>query len=397
MIHLNTKVFRTTTACLVAQKGHCIQQGGTNSGKTFGIILALVLWAANINFERRLVTICAVNFPYVRKDTLRAFKDIVAELGIKLNSKSESTYTYKINTTTFEFVGMEDAKKASHGKRDVLYINEAYLVPYMVYKNLAIRTNYTTILDYNPHEDYWLQEQVIPTLEYGTYSFVRTTYLDNPAVSSKVVKEIELLKISNPNLYRVYGLGLTGKIEGLVFPNVTIVDSMPPSDQIKRYVYCMDFGYANDPTTLYKLALSRGELFIHEYVYEKGLLNDDIIALLFANGINTSDLIVADSEDPKSIAEIKKKGGFNIEPAIKGKDSVIHGINTINQYKINIVKSSTNLLKEQKNYRYKYDQKLGKYLNEPIDLYNHGWDSVRYGGQRILTPKALFTRKVYTS
>lgn len=389
MIHTDTKVIKTTLYSLENKTPLLIQQGGTNSGKTYGIITALILYCAK-QTEYKLVTVVAVNFPYIRRDTLRCFNEIIIELGIPILNKSKTTSTYQIGHCFIEFIGMEDPGKASHGKRDILYINEAYLIPYMVYKNLSIRTDQTTILDYNPHEDFWLQTTVVPTLESDKYQFVRTTYLNNPAVSDKVIREIESLKDENINLYNVLALGRTGKLEGLVFPNVRLVDKFPID--CKRIGYGMDFGYSNDPTAIVKMGLYQGEIYLEEICYDTGMLNEDIVNKLYESQVTEYDIIVADSADPKSIAEINKKG-FKIKGCVKGNDSISFGIDLINQYKINIIKTSVNLIKEQKNYRYIID-KEGKKTNKPIDKYNHLADGIRYISTELLTPKTIFKRRV---
>jgi phage terminase large subunit len=390
MIYTDTRVVKTCLNALNKQIPLLIEVGGTNSGKTFGIMISLILYCLT-QTSYKLVTVVAVNFPYIRRDTLRCFLEIVNELGVIIENKSKTTSTYQIGHCVIEFIGMEDPGKASHGKRDVLYINEAWLIPYMVYKNLSIRTDQTTILDYNPHEDFWLQEIVIPKLEPGSYRFIRTTYNDNPAVSDKVKKDIEALQFENPNLYKILGLGISGAVEGLVFPNITLVDSFPK--ECKRIGYGLDFGYSNDPTTLVKMGFHLGEIYLDEYIYETGMGNDDIVMALFESAITEHDLIVADSADPKSIAEIRKKG-FNIQPAAKGPDSVRFSIDLLNQFKINVVKRSTNIIKERKNYRYTVNRLTGKTTNVPIDMFNHTWDAAMYIGVRLLTPKRTFQRKI---
>lgn len=286
MIYFDTKVVKSTIAGLLSKKELIVHEGGTSSGKTFGIMAALIRYALSLSY-RLTITICAVNFPYIRRDTLRAFKEITTEMGIKFTSKSESTYTYTIGHCIFEFIGLEDPGKASHGKRDILWCNEAYLIPYMVYQNLAIRAAQTTILDYNPHEDFWLQESVIKYQPAGSYLFKRSTYLDNPAVSGKIARNIEQLKESNPNLYRVLGLGLKGQLEGLCFPNIEIVDSFPRD--CKREGYGIDFGYANHPTTIIHMGLHGGSVYIDELCYDTGLQNDDIVQIMYESQITNRD------------------------------------------------------------------------------------------------------------
>ena len=111
-----------------------------------------------------------------------------------------------------------------------------------------------------------------------------------------------------------------------------------------------------------------------ELIYKKGLLNNDISNLLKANNVN--DIVYADSAEPKSIAELNTYG-HNILPVSKGKDSIIYGINLMNQNKIYVTSRSKNLINELRNYIWLTD-KTGVKMNKPIDAYNHAIDAMRY-------------------
>ena len=146
----------------------------------------------------------------------------------------------------------------------------------------------------------------------------------------------------------MYGLGQTGKIEGLVF-NWRIVDEMPT--YLDKEGYGMDFGFSNDPTTLMHCGLSDGEIYIDEIIYNKGLTNSDINKLTIDAGLTKRDSIIADSADPKSIKELRLYG-WNITGADKGADSILYGISLLKQYgTINITKRSYNMLKEAAAYK----------------------------------------------
>ena len=96
----------------------------------------------------------------------------------------------------------------------------------------------------------------------------------------------------------------------------------------------------------------------------------------------TSDEIIADSAEPKTIEELYQYsrtngGSFNIHPADKGPDSVFHGIQTVNGYKLHITKRSVNLQKEIKGYAWKVD-KNGRVLDEPVKFNDDGMNGMRY-------------------
>ena len=61
----------------------------------------------------------------------------------------------------------------------------------------------------------------------------------------------------------------------------------------------------------------------------------------------------------------------------KGRDSIVYGINLINQNEIYVTARSKNLIKELSNYIWMKD-KEGNTLNKPIDAFNHAIDAARY-------------------
>jgi phage terminase large subunit len=136
----------------------------------------------------------------------------------------------------------------------------------------------------------------------------------------------------------------------------------------------MDFGYSNDPTTLIGLYKYNDAYIFDEIIYQKKLLNSDISKLLNEN--NIQEVIYADSAEPKSIAELKTYR-HKILPCTKGKDSIVYGINLINQNKIFVTSRSKNLIKELQSYTWMKDRE-GNTINKPIDAFNHCIDACRY-------------------
>jgi phage terminase large subunit len=239
---------------------------------------------------------------------------------------------------------------------------------------LDIRTRLFTFLDYNPVAEFWIHDKVIPFPE---NTFIHSTYLDAINVlEGSVVRNIESNKEKDKNWWNVYGLGNTGRIEGLVYPNLTIVDSVPAIDKA-CVVYGLDFGYASHPTVLVKNTIQNDNLYSEELIYETGMTNQQIANMMEEFEIKKNyDIIIADSAEPKSIEEIHQYG-FNILPVKKGADSVEHGHQRVNQFKQYWTKSSTNCIKEQRNFMYIKD-KSGKLTEKTTHFFSHGMDARRY-------------------
>jgi phage terminase large subunit len=183
--------------------------------------------------------------------------------------------------------------------------------------------------------------------------------------------------IEDDELWKVYARGATGAITGLVFPRFNVVDALPPREEWKMHVYCLDFGFTNDPTALVHLVLAHGELWLDEMLYATGMTNPMIAERAKGYGLTRNDTIIADSAEPKSIRELNSLG-LNVEACVKGADSIKNGIDIMQRYVLNVTRQSTGLRREMLNYKWRVT-KDGITTNEPVDCFNHAIDAVRYG------------------
>ena len=118
-----------------------------------------------------------------------------------------------------------------------------------------------------------------------------------------------------------------------------------------------------------------GELYGQQLIYEHGLTNPAIARRMKALGIGYHEKIIADAAEPKSIDELRGEGFF-VVPSKKGADSVMHGISKLNAFQLNLTADSQDWWKEQRNYT--YQQKDGRFINKPIDKFDHCWNAARY-------------------
>lgn len=116
-------------------------------------------------------------------------------------------------------------------------------------------------------------------------------------------------------------------------------------------------------------------------------MTNDVIADVITNLGFAKERIVADSAEPKSIAEIRRLGITRITAAVKGQDSVKNGIDRLQRYDIIIDERCTHTIEEFDNYTWMKDKKSGEYINQPIDSFNHHIDSIRYGTQNVMRKK----------
>lgn len=348
-----------------------VSQGGSSSSKTYSILQLLYLIAEKK--QGCLISIVSESLPHLKRGAMRDFFKILMEAGIyKESDHNKTNCSYNIGKSTIEFFGADNADKMRGARRDYLFINECNNISYETFSQLEIRTRNRIYLDFNPVSSFWVHDQV---LNREAVEFIVSTYRDNQFLESSIIAAIEARRITDPNWYKIYGMGEIGSNEGVVFINWSIVDKFPEDSQ--KQCMGLDFGYTIDPTALIHCGIYNGELYVDEKIFQTHLTNSDIINKFKELYFHPSMEIFADSAEPKSIDEIHR-GGYNVKPVHKGADSIMNGIDIMKRYKINITKTSLNLIKEFRNYSWQQD-KDGKWISKkPADIYNHGIDSIRY-------------------
>ena len=349
-----------------------IIQGGTSAGKTFGIIPVLISKAANTpNLE---ISIVADSIPHLRRGALKDFINIMKWTSRFFEGRfNKSLLRYDFgNGSYIEFFSADDSSKLRGARRDILYINECNNVTFEAYNELSIRTKREIYLDFNPANEFWVHTEL---KHEDDSDFLILTYKDNEALDERIVKEIEKNRAKATtssywaNWWRVYGLGEIGMLEGVVFSNWKMIDTIP--NEAKLIGYGLDFGFTNDPTAIIEIYNYNGQRIVNEIVYQTGLVNNEISKKLQKNVI-----AYADSSEPKSIEEIRRTGQL-IKGVTKGQDSVNFGIQIMQSQSYLVTAQSTNLIKELRAYCWDRD-KTGKQMNKPIDNFNHTIDALRY-------------------
>jgi phage terminase large subunit len=369
---LQNSIFKTTDVFQAnrnAKTDIVINQGGTSSGKTYAIMQNLFLHA--IEEPNQVITVVGQDIPNLKVGALRDAENIVASSEVLQSyinnyNKSDRVFTF-FNSSIIEFKSYDDWQDAKSGKRDYLFLNEVNGIAKPIFDELYLRTKRKTYLDYNPNTEFWVHGDLIGK---ENVSLIISDHRHNTFLDEKIHNKIEA--IEDPELWKVYARGLTGKLEGVIFRDYNIVPNI--SLDAKLIGYGLDFGFTNDPTALIAMYNQNGEIVLDELIYEKRLLNVDISNRM--KELNVSGTIIADSAEPKSIAELQSYGWF-VEAAKKGPDSIRQSINVLKRYKINVTQSSHNLKKELNAYKWK-QSKEGKLENVPVDFMNHAIDATRY-------------------
>ena len=370
-----------------------VNQGGTSSGKTYTIMQLLIV--LSFSKARCVITVTGQDLPNLKVGAMRDLDNVIHGSAYLMDwfrhNKSDSTYRGK-NGALIEFKSYADAQDAKNGKRDWLFVNEANGVPYEVFWQLQIRTRKQVFIDYNPTARFWVHDKIIGR---DDCKLIISDHRNNRFLTEDEHQKIE--EIEDKELWMVYARGLTGKITGLVFTRWDVVDAMPALEDCKMQGYGMDFGFTNDPTTLVDMRLAHGDLWVDLLMYHTGMTNPDIAEECKAQGFTRRQQIIADCAEPKSIAELVALG-INVIPSVKGKDSIINGIDILRRYNIHITRRSAPLIEEFKQYKWKV-LRNGDTTNDPIETWNHGIDAMRYVASMRLraarkgTAKAKLTKE----
>lgn len=307
--------------------------------------------------------------------------------------------TYKPTGQKIYFRGLDDPLKVTSVTVDVgalcwMWIEEAYEVMNEDDFNVldeSIRGEVPEglwkqiVFTFNPwNEHHWLKKRFFDCPPDNDILAVTTNYLCNEWLDAADLKVFENMKKNNPRRYNVAGLGGWGIVDGLVYENwreeAFSLNDLP---QGIKPVFGLDFGYTNDPSAFFVafLDLQGKQLFVWDEFYEKGLSNKKISEKINSMGYR-KERITADSAEPKSIDELNTLG-LRVSAAKKGKDSVLNGIQWIQDLKIIIHPRCVNFLTEISNYTWDED-KFGKKLNQPIDDFNHLMDAMRYGLEQFI-------------
>ena len=354
---------------------YILSEGGTRSGKTFAA-LQFLWFLIGKDKTPTINSVVSETMPHLKRGAIRDFQNI---LGVTWNeecwNKSESIYIHPNSGSRLEFFSADAPAKVHGPARKRLFINECNHIDWDTARQLFVRTSGLIMLDYNPTHLFWANE-IIETRE--NCAKVHSTYKDNPFLSDEQIREIESNK-DDANWWRVYGEGKVGVLEGLIFPEFEQVNDMPQvlSDGMIES-YGMDFGFTHDPSTLVRCITDnrKRELWFDELMYQTGMLNSDMAAVMKQNNIPRNKPIYGDAAEPKTIEDIKRYG-FNMLPCYKATRVAEH-LQMMKGYKWKVTKRSLNLIRELRGYVWQRD-KDGNWLNEPIGINDHAIAGCRYG------------------
>lgn len=368
-----------------------VYYGGAGSGKSKFVVQKMVIKA--LNYPNRKILVVRKTTASIRDSIFAEFKGVISDYHIYDKCKINSTLlTIELpNGSKFLFKGIDDPEKIkSISGIDDIVIEEATDLTLDDFSQLNLR-----LRSRNPHNQIHLMFNPVSKANW-VYTMwfanghsddtvvIHTSYKDNRFLPPEYVRNLLEMERTNEVYYKIYALGEFATLDKLVYNNWEVKEFnyrdivRDSSRKVDLYVG-LDFGYTNDINALVPVLIDNEnkELFIFDEWGDKGLTNDEIYKMIEAKGY-TKDIIVADCAEQKSIEELKRLGCRRIVPCKKGKDSILFGIQYVQQFKVYVHPKCTGIIEEFQNYSWQKDKKTNEYINKPIDYFNHYLDALRY-------------------
>lgn len=375
-------------------KRYNVYYGGRASGKTYFLIQKLLLKGLK---EKRVILL-------MNKQTNKVSDGVWRELNNAIDlfhlrpyftfNKTEFRATCILNGTQFRCLGLEDSERIK-GFADIadVLLDEAtnfsvedfelidgtirspkYKLPLQVYVSFNPVSKANWVYKY-----FGFDTGIVPD---NTF-ILKTTYLDNTFLDGSYNQRMENLKNRNYSRWKIEALGDFVSLDRLVYDGYWKEEDFDYKQLQGQLLIGMDFGFTNDPSVIVASLLVDQNIYVFQEWGDTGKTNPELANVIKNMGFSKS-LIIADSAEQKSIEEIRRLGVQRIKASVKGPDSIIHGIQRVQQYNLIIHPSCQNIITELENYSWQKD-KNGEYINKPQDSFNHYLDALRYSLQCLDT------------
>lgn len=391
-LNINKKVFNELYFPYLTDYSHKFEvlYGGSGSGKSHFIVQKLIIKA--LTYKRKILVIRKTMVSQ-KESCWRLTLNILSDWDLlQYCNVNKSDMTIELpNGSVFLFKGLDDPEriKSIVGITDC-WCEEVTELNAEDFDQLILR-----VRDRVPHLQFFCSFNPVSKANFVYKRWfsedadledtliIKSTYKDNKFLPDDYIKTLENTIKTNPLYYRIYALGEFCSLDKLVFTNWK-VENFNYNDIKGELLVGLDFGFSIDTTALIASVLDEHnkKIYIFKEWGATNKTNNEIARVIESLGFGKST-IVADSAEPKSIEEIRRCGIYRIKESVKGRDSVIHGIQRLQQYEIIVHPSCEKTITELENYSWKKDRQSGEYVNEPIDDFNHFIDALRYSLQCV--------------
>ena len=374
--------------------------GGRASGKTKFIMQKLLIKGLK---EKRTILLMRKQTTQLRdsvwKEILQVIDDFHLSQFFTVN-KTEFRITCLINGTEFKCLGLDEPEKikgfadisdvfldevTGFNQEDVELIDGTlrspkFKLPLQMYFSFNPISKANFVYKY-----FGFDTGITPP---NTF-ILKSTYLDNPFLGDNVAERYEALKQRDYRRWQIEALGDFVSLDKLVFQNYKVEEF--DHTKINGVLLCgLDYGFVNDISAFVASLLDEEnkKIYVFKIWGDTNKTNDELSNIIKSMGFSKS-IIIADCAEQKSIEEMKRAGILRIKPSVKGADSIIHGIQKLQQYDIIIHPSCEGIITEFENYSWQKDKQSGEYINKPIDSFNHYIDALRYSLQCVNSGKLV--------
>ena len=376
--------------------------GGRGSGKTIFVLDKLLIKGLK---EKRTILLMRKTTANCKFSVWKELKEAVTRMGLNkyfIFYESDYSAVCSLTGTTFKCSGLDVAEKIKGFSEisDVLLEEATEFTPEDVdlidgtVRSIKYKLPLQIYFLFNPvsKANYVFKRFGFDTGITPPNTFIlKTTYLDNPYLSQDYIERMEHMKQTNPARWKIEALGDFVSLDKLVFQNWRVEDF--DHTAIRGELMCgLDYGFINDISAFTASVMDEANrrIYIFKEWGDTGKTNEELAAIITSLGFSKS-VIVADAAEMKSIEEMRRKGIARIKPCVKGPDSIIHGIQKLQNYEIIVHPSCSGIITEFENYSWTKDKKTGEYINKPIDQFNHYLDSLRYSLQCVDKAQKLKT------
>ena len=409
-----------------------ILEGSARSRKTFSVVDFIIYIGLYID-RTTVVTIIKETYVEFKTTLYNEFRTALNEFGLDNPfERLQEVGSFKIGKCRVTFVGADQPKKFDGLTSDLVYFNELLPISELIFRKAIMRCSWGWIADYNPSlTQHYVYDRVITRPDVG---FLRTTFRDNPHVPIGQKNEIlayepwlqdsyeidieqgEIMYNNRPIdeknqppphpvnvpagtadefMWKVYGLGLRGAMKGTIFKNVSYIDEFPDL----AFSYGLDFGFTVDPCTLTKCAEDENTIYIELLSYTPMETPEEIFNFCKSIDFDWSVTVTADSSD-KYTSERKgaiemvsslRSMGMNIYKVSKTK-SVMFWLTSMRKKKIVFINNNLVKFAKIEAQNYIMQEIHGIEVNQPVDKFNHIFDSSRYR-HMALNSKTIFETK----
>lgn len=363
--------------------------GGSRSTKTYTIIQFACKLLCEVDNWRFLMG--RETLKITRETILTDFEDILETFPLAITPEinpNRNNQLYYIRSNKIRFKGMQDYKDGKGSKYDFIFLDEGNHISKNALDEYEQRMTDNAVLfvAYNPDEAGGWVEDLKKSDKWVT---IHSTMFDNPFLSEASYEKLMSYKptdynkeqgTSDPRKWKIYGLGIPAEIDGLIYSNDywDWFDNDKIVSYDKHYIG-IDWGFVNSECVVVEGFKKGKDWYFYLHLYETNIMptggKKSVQTVLDKLNITKNTVIVCDNDQVR--INYLRDVGYNAMPVKK--ISITQGIEIVKECRKHIHSGSTEIMNEKKKYQFKYDTKLGRYLDEiPKNQKDHALDAIRY-------------------